>query len=609
MLNSDQPMYPSLTQRFLDAVDQRPTPRALLHKVAGEWQAISSAEFLRRVAGLSHALAQLGVKTGHRVGLFSPNRPEWHIADFAILGLGALDVPLYFRESATRMCYILNHCAARVVFVAGEEPLKLLLECRRDLPNVEHIIAAGAAPELAGEVLRYETLIAATGEKEIAEYRRAATAVKAGQLATMIYTSGTTGEPKGVMLTHANISSNDIDTCEHVEFFADDVGLSFLPLNHIYERMIDCSYLFHGIPVAYVERPEDVQTALREVKPTLMAAVPRVFEKIYEGIQAKGAQLEGTRRRLFEWAMRVVEQASPWRCHGREVPLSVKLQWALANTIAFPKIRAALGGRLRSCSAGSGPLRKELIEFFATVGLPIYQGYGLTETSPVVSTNRQGANKIGTVGRPIRNVEVRIAADGEILVKGPCVMQGYFMKPAETFEALGEDGWLHTGDIGFVDADGYLSITDRKKDLIKTAAGKFVAPQPIENKLKTSPLISNAAVVGDARKFVVALIVPNIAAVTAEAHKHAGLTLASPAEVCANAWVRARMAEEIERLTAELAQYEKIKRFALLDHDFTTEGGQLTYTMKLIRRAIETKYRDVIDRLYAEAEGQAVRSE
>lgn len=594
-------MYPTLTQRFLEAVDERPNPRALLHRVAGEWQAISSGEFLRRVAGLSQALAQLGVKTGDHVGLLSPNRPEWHIADFAILGLGAVDVPVYFRESAERLCYILNHCRARVVFVAGEEQTRLLLECRCHLPHIEQIIAAGTSADAGGEVLRYEALIGSASDREIVAYRQAAAKVQSIQPATLIYTSGTTGEPKGVMLTHANISSNDIDSCEGIEFFSDDVGLSFLPLAHVYERMIDCSYLFHGISVAYVERPDDVQTALREVRPTRMACVPRVFEKIYEGIQAKGQQLTGWRRKLFHWAMRTVREAVPWRCHGQPVSARVKLHWAIAHAMAFPKIRAVLGGRLRSCSSGSGPLRKDLIEFFTTVGIPIYQGYGLTETAPVVATNRHEANKIGTVGKPIRNVQVRIAADGEILVKGPCVMQGYFENAAETKSVLTEDGWLHTGDIGFLDADGYLSITDRKKDLIKTAAGKFVAPQPMENKLKTSPLISNAMVLGDARKFVVALVVPNFAAIEAEARQFAGLELASRSEVCANAWVRARMAEEIERLTSHLAQYEKIKRFALLDHDFTVDGGQMTYTMKLIRRAIEQKYGDVIDRLYAEA--------
>jgi len=601
--------YPTLTKRFLDAVTQRPNPRALLYKSGGDWAGISSGEFLRRVAGLSHALAQLSVKTGDRVGLLAANRPEWHIADFAILGLGAADVPVYFNESATRLCYVLKHSGAKVVFIAGEQQLQLFQRCRQGLPQIEHVIVAGVPADPGGDYLRYETLTAATGKKEIAAYKESALRISPGDLATIIYTSGTTGEPKGVMLTHANISSNDIDSSWDFQFRADDVSLSFLPLAHVYERMIDYSCLFHSIPVAYVERPEDVQVALREVQPTLIAAVPRVFEKIYEGIMARGQLLTGPQKRLFEWAMRIAREAAPWRSYGRGVSLGVQAQWAIANMVAFTKIRGALGGRLRSCSSGSGPLRKELIEFFTTVGIPVYQGYGLTETSPVVSTNRERANKIGTVGRPIRNVEVRIAADGEILVKGPCVMQAYFNNEAETRAALTEDNWLHTGDIGFLDADGYLSITDRKKDLIKTAAGKFIAPQPIENILKTSPLISNVCVLGDARKFAVALIVPNFSAMEAEARQQAGLELAARTELCANAWVRARMAEEVERLTAHLAQYEKIKRFALLDHDFTPEDGQLTHTLKLIRRAVASSYHDVIDRLYAEAESHRMPSE
>jgi long-chain acyl-CoA synthetase len=527
------------------------------------------------------------------------------------MGLGAADVPVYFNESPDRLCLILNHSESRVAFAAGADQARKLMECRALLPRVEHFILAGAPADLPGEFLRYETLIASAGEREAAEYRRRAAAVKAEDIATLIYTSGTTGEPKGVMLSHANISSNDLDSsCDYV-FQPDDVGLSFLPLSHVYERMIDYSYIFHGVPVAYTERPEDLRQALLEVRPTLIAAVPRAFEKIYEGILARGQQLRGWRRSMFEWALGVAREAGPWRAYGRPVSFGVKLQWALANVLAFPKIRRALGGRLRSCSQGGGPLRAELIEFFTTVGVPIYQGYGLTETSPVVSTNRREKNKVGTVGKPIKNVQVRIAADGEILVKGPCIMQGYFKNEAATRAALTEDGWLHTGDIGHLDGDGYLTITDRKKDLIKTAAGKFVAPQPIENKLKTSPLISNAAVVGDRRKFVVALIVPNAAAVE-ERLRAAGVEPPPRDALAEHPRVRALIAAEVERLTAHLAQFERVKCFALLDHDFSFDGGQLTYTMKLKRHFIEERYEDIIERLYQQAEAehaeQAVKS-
>jgi long-chain acyl-CoA synthetase len=331
------------------------------------------------------------------------------------------------------------------------------------------------------------------------------------------------------------------------------------------------------------------------------AAVPRFFEKFYANITEKGSQATGIRRRLFDWAMGVAREALPWRAYGRPVPLGVKLAWMLANQVAFSRIRAGLGGRVRAFSCGGAPLARELAEFFWSVGVKVYQGYGLTETSPIVSTNLPGANKVGTVGRPIPNVEVRIADDGEILVRGPCVMRGYYQKPAETQEALSANGWLRTGDIGYLDPDGYLVVTDRKKDLLKTAAGKFVAPQPIENNLKSSPFILNAAVVGDKRKFVAALVVPHFSNVEARA-ADVGRHFSSHAELVADPWVHELIGEEIKRLTAHLAQYETIKRFVLLDEDFTFENGELTHTLKLKRRVIEQRYHNTVEQLYADVE-------
>jgi long-chain acyl-CoA synthetase len=591
--------YPSLTARFLEAIDQRPNPRALLYKAGDRWESITSQELLRRVAGLSAALAELGVKAGDRVGLLAPNCPEWHVADFAILGLGAADVPLYFRESDERIRYILNDSGAHVVVVAGAEQVRRFLELRAQLPGVERVIVARAPESAGGDALRLENLIAVAGEKEIRLYRERAAAVRPESLATIIYTSGTTGEPKGVMLSHANISSNDIEASTESVFLPDDVGLSFLPLNHVYERMIDYGYISHGITVAYVERPEDVQFALREVQPTIMASVPRVFEKIYETIQEKGSAATGFRRTLFEFAMRTARDAAPWRAHGRPVSLGTQLRWRLADKLLYPKIRAGLGGRLRSCTSGSAPLALDMLEFFWTVGVQIYQGYGLTETSPVVSTNTPLNNKIGTVGKTIPNVEVRIADDGEILVRGPCIMLGYYNKPEATRAALSPDRWLRTGDIGYLDADGYLVITDRKKDLIKTAAGKYVAPQPIENRLKASRYIQNAVVIGDRHKYVVALIVPQFATLEGEL-RTAGLELASRAELVAHPLVREIIGKEVEGVNAHLAQFETVKRHAILDHDFSFEGGELTYTMKLKRRTVEQRYAAIIESLYAE---------
>jgi long-chain acyl-CoA synthetase len=592
--------YATLTEKLLNVVDRMPNDRALSLRVNGRWEPMSSAEFLRRIAGLSNALEQLGVKTGDRVGLFAPNRPEWHVADFAILGLGAADVPIYFNESPDRIVYILNHSGAEVVIVAGEMQSRRLLECRNRLTSVKHIICAAAPADLGDDILRFETLAAATGDAAVAEYRLAAARVTSDQIATIIYTSGTTGEPKGVMLTHKNLSSNEATSVEPYRMIPADRAVSFLPLSHVYERVTAYAYLFHGVPVAYVERMEDLPQALLEIHPTMAAAVPRVFEKLYANILQKGREATGSKRRIFEWAMRVAKESVRWKAYGEEAPSWLRIRWRIADRIVYSKIREGIGGCFRAFISGGGPLAREFAEFFWAVGIPVYQGYGLTESSPVVSANYPGANKVGTVGQPIEHVSVRIAEDGEILVHGPCVMKGYYQKPEDTSAVISPDGWLSTGDIGRLDEDGYLYVTDRKKDLFKTAAGKFVAPQPIENSLKVSPLILNAVLVGDAHKFIAALIVPNFANVEAAARQQ-GRTFASHEELAADPWVHELIGREVAQVNSKLAQYETIKRFALLDHDFTFDGGQLTYTLKLKRRVIAGRYAKIIEGLYAEA--------
>jgi long-chain acyl-CoA synthetase len=377
-----------------------------------------------------------------------------------------------------------------------------------------------------------------------------------------------------------------------------DVSLSFLPLAHVYGRMIDYIFLFNGITVAYVESIDLVAQALLEVHPTVIAAVPRFFEKIYARLMEQGSKAAGMKRKLFDWAMNVARRAAPWRSGVKPAGPALKLQWALANKLVYSKIRAGTGGKLRVVFSGGAPLSRDLAEFFCAVGIPIYQGYGLTETSPILTSNYP-ENRVGSAGKPIPNVLIRIAGDGEILAKGPCVMQGYFKSPDATREVISEDGWFHTGDIGYLDSDNYLFITDRKKDLIKTAGGKFVAPQPIENALKTSPYILNAMIVGDQRKFVVALVVPNAATVSAKAQEQ-GIRFASNKEMAAHPWVRSLIESEVKRLTAHLAQWETIKRVALLPEDFTFDNGSLTYTLKLKRRVVEQQYREVIDKLYAD---------
>ena len=598
--------YLPLPQRLLAALDAHPTARAQLYRTDAGWQPISSAEFLRRVACLSTTLERMGVRAGDRVGLFAANSPEWHTADFAITGLGGVVVPIYFHESAERMAYILNDSGAKVLFVAGDDQARAVGALHGRLKTVERVILApvgGKASDHSscayGEPLWFDSVLSACGDAEIATYRQRAAQVTLDQLATLIYTSGTTGEPKGVMLTHRNLASNAEDACPKVDFRLDEVGLSFLPLAHIYERTVDYMYLFQGMTIAYVERMEEVPRALVEVQPSVAAAVPRFFEKIYANIIERGRATTGFRRRVFDWAIATAGRAAGWKAYGRPAPLGLRLAWMVADRLAYSKMRAGMGGRIRSFVSGGGPLTRELAEFFWAIGLPVYQGYGLTETSPIVSTNWPEKYKTGTSGFPTPRVEIRIAADGEIEVRGPCVMAGYYNRPEETKAAIGADGWFRTGDIGHLDEDGYLVVTDRKKDLLKTAGGKFVAPQPIENRLKTSPYILNAVVVGDGRKFVSALVVPNLAAVEAAA-RTAGVAFAKPADLVGNPWTQGLIGSEVERVCADMAQYEKIKRFALLPEDFTFANGEVTYTLKVRRREIEKRYRAAIESLYAD---------
>jgi long-chain acyl-CoA synthetase len=591
--------YGSLPSRFLHAVDEHPTSRAQLARRFERWEPISSQELLRRVAGLADALVELGVRPGDRVGLLAPNCPEWHTADFAISGSGGVTVPIYFNESPERMTYILNHCGAQVLFVSGAAQLAKVLQIRGDLKELQQVIVADAGDDLPTEFLRYETLIATAGAPEIASYRLRAAQVLPSQLASIIYTSGTTGEPKGVMLTHTNFSSNVSDSCRELILNPGvDLAVSFLPLAHVYGRTLDYVLIFGGCPLAYVPVIETVAQALVEVKPTILGAVPRFFEKIYARLMEQGTKSTGAKRRIFHWSMKLTQKIAPWRCGEASASLATKLQWVIADKLVYSKIRAATGGHLRVVLSGGAPLSRNLAQFFWAIGIPIYQGYGLTETSPVL-TSTYPQNRIGSSGRPIPNVQIRIADDGEILAKGPCVMQGYYKAPEATRQVLSEDGWFSTGDIGYLDKDNYLYITDRKKDLLKTAAGKFVAPQPIENMLKTSPYILNAMVVGDQRKFIVALIVPNPTTVAAKLAED-GLNFSSNAELAVHPRSYALVEEEVRRLTTHLAQYETIKRFALLPDDFTFDSGSLTFTMKLKRRVVEKQFHDLIDKLYSD---------
>ncbi|MGH9803865.1 MAG: AMP-dependent synthetase/ligase, partial [Candidatus Acidiferrales bacterium] len=557
--------------------------------------------FLHRAAALAATLQRLGVKKGDRVGLFSENRPEWSIADFALLGLGALNVPVYPAESVDRLTFILRHSEARLCFVSGADQFEKVKAAWNNLPHLEAIIPfvpVGDAPSGRRVVSWAEAAPESAGPSALAGFERTARSLAPADLATLIYTSGTTGTPKGALLTQNNFASNVLGVQAVLPYGGDDTALSLLPLCHIFERTNLYAYLTQGTSIAYAESFDNVADNLLEVRPTVMAVVPRFFEKLYARLMEKVQAAPAPRRKLFDWAVAVGRRATPYRLDARPLPFALALQYRLAEALVYRKLRAQLGGRIRCIISGGAPLARGLNEFFHALGLTIFEGYGLTETSPVISVNVPGAARLGTVGRPIPGVEVKIADDGEILSRGPHIMAGYFKNPEATAETI-RDGWFYTGDIGALDPDGFLAVTDRKKDLFKTAGGKFIAPQPLENRLKQSPYIQNAVVIGDRRKFAVVLLVPNQKTLEQFAAER-GLAHRSPAELYALPAVRAVLQAEVDSVNEHLAQYEKLKRFALLEHDFTFDAGQLTYTQKLRRRQIEEQYRDLIESLFAD---------
>jgi len=590
---------PTLNQLWLDSLHRHPRPDLLWAKRDGRWQAISSHTFLRRAASLAESLQKLGVGKGDRVALFSENRPEWHIVDLAVLGLGAINVPIYLSESVERLQYILQHSEAKVCFVSTAEQFGKVSLLWNELPALEHVVSFGVVGESGRRVLAWSALVRDDAPAEVVGvFEATARALQSDDVATLIYTSGTTGVPKGVLLTQDNFASNVLALSDLLPKKSDNLAMSMLPLCHIYERTNAYHYFHHGVSIAYADSFERVADYLLEVRPTAMAAVPRFFEKVYANIQKKVAAKPPLLRRVFDWAGRVGRETLPYRLALQPLPLGLRLRYALADLLVYRKIRAQLGGRFRYFISGGAPLSPGINEYLHSLGLTIYEGYGLTETSPVISVNYPGRTKLGTVGPPLPEVEVKIAEDGEVLCRGPLIMKGYYRMEEETREAL-RDGWFHTGDIGELDADGFLRITDRKKDLIKTAGGKYVAPQPIENELKQSPYIQGAVLVGDRQRFVAALLVPNYSAVERFAAEQ-GVAAGTRGELLAQPKVRALFDAEIEKVNGHRAQFERIKRYALLEHEFSFDGGQLTYTQKVRRRQVEEQYKELLERLYGE---------
>jgi long-chain acyl-CoA synthetase len=574
---------------------------------------LSSKEMFERVRDLSLGLRTLGVSSGDRVAIIAESRPEWQLCDFAILAAGAVTVPIYPTLSSAQAQYILQDSGARLAIVSTRLQLEKTQEVRHLLPALEAVVcmdpAAASAAPAAASVLSLDELERRghtwmTGEWGAGrEFRDTARAVTPDSLATIIYTSGTTGEPKGVMLTHDNLVSNMRASAAALEISQDDVALSFLPLSHGFERMVSFVYLFSGVTIVFAESFDTIARDLVRVRPTVLTGVPRVYEKLHARILEGGQSAGGVKAALFHWAVNAGLARARVVLRGRRASPLAALKTALGERLVFSTVREKLGGRLRFVASGSAPLADTVMEFFYAVGVPIIEGYGLTETSPILTFNPLHALRVGTVGRAIPGVELRIAEDGEILARGPNVMRGYFNKPEATAAVL-IDGWFHTGDIGRIDAEGYLTITDRKKDLLVTSGGKKIAPQPIEAVLKRSPLIGEAVVLGDRRKYAAALIVPEYAALERRL-KDLGRPGGTREELSTRPDVIALYQEIVDALNRELSQFERIKRIALVPHEFTVESGELTPTLKVKRKVVEQRWKNQIEALYSDQRSAA----
>ena len=583
----------TLNDIFL-AVCARQRDRVMLQRQVLGWLPISSAELYRNVGGVARALELWGIRQGDRVAILSENRPEWTITDFAALSLGAVTVPIYSTQTAEQTSFILNDSGARVIAVSTRDQLEKILTIQRHTP-VEQIVVMDAA-ETAHATQMQRLMLQGPTERDPHLDARTQS-IQPKDLATIIYTSGTTGAPKGAMLTHGNMASNIACSLEGFGLGAsnEEVSVSFLPLSHVTARHVDFALLYRGVTLAYCPDITRLPQALAEVQPVIFVGVPRVYEKIHQQVVIKSSGFP--KNALYRWALSV-GHAHRAEILAGEHPKS--LAWALADRLLFSKVRLGMGGKAESFISGGAPLGRELAEWYADIGIRIHEGYGLTETSPVIAVNMPSAHKLGTVGKPLANVEVRIAEDGEVLVRGPSVFPGYWNRPEETREAF-VDGWFKTGDIGSFDADGYLSITDRKKDLIKTSGGKFIAPQPIENALKLNPLIGAVVVLGEKRKFPAVLISPYFPLLEdwARANK---IAFESRAELVAHPKVQALYDGIVDQHNANVARFEKLKRVLLVAEELSAAAGTLTHTFKVRRRGIEERYHTLIEDMYAKAE-------
>jgi long-chain acyl-CoA synthetase len=580
----------TLRDLFESVVKSLPGRKELLRIRAGRgWRTYTVKEFERATRETAARLSRAGVAPGDRIALFSENRPEWHVLDFACHILGAVPVPLYATLPAAQVSYIVRDSGAKVLVVSGKERAATALAAAAELPDVQLLgVDRGLADGLAG--LQDLTLPPARRWPE-------PPALGGGDVASLIYTSGTTGEPKGVMLSHRNFMSQVSTAATLYPITERDICMSFLPLSHVFERTVDYVFFDRGSQINYVESIERVPAQLTEIRPTIMVSVPRLYERSYIKIISKVQQEGGAKRRLFEWALRVGREVRGAEWRGGRASAFARGQFAVARSRVFSKVLDRLGGRLRFSISGGAPLAREVGEFFDIVGLPILQGYGLTETAPVIAANRLDANRIGSVGQIFPGVEVRIAADGEILARGPNIMLGYWGKADATAEVIDGDGWLHTGDVGYLDSDGYLFITDRKKDIIVTSGGKNVAPQPIEGRLGATPYIAQAVLIGDKFPYLTALIVPNFENLATHFAER-GVTNLGAEEIARHAETETLVGAAVRQVNAELAVHERIRRFTVLAREFSMEEGEITPTLKVRRRVIGERYGALIEQMY-----------
>lgn len=589
-------------------LERTPLPDMLAGKENGQWKTYSTQEVKNIVDQLSAGLLQLGITAGDgtpegrdKIAIISKNRPEWLMLDMAVQQIGAVLTPVYPTISVNELEFILQDAQVKMIFVNDEELYHKVQHIKGQVPSLKETFTF---EKIAG-VRHWKELLGMSGQSSIGKVKAIAATIQYEDLATIIYTSGTTGKPKGVMLSHRNLLSNVMDSipCFPPGENTTMRALSFLPLNHVFERMVSYVYLFKGTAIYYAESLETIGDNLKEVKPTMFTTVPRLLEKVYDRIMIKGAELTGIKRKLFFWAHDLAARFEI----NKNMGIGYKMQLALANKLIFSKWREALGNNLLCIVTGGAACQVRLIRIFTAAGIPIMEGYGLTETSPVISVNRyqEKGRMFGTVGPLIDHVEVKIAEDGEILCKGPNIMMGYYKRPDLTQDAVSADGWYHTGDIGMMVDNQYLKITDRKKEMFKTSGGKYVAPLPIENKLKESPFVEQVMVVGSERKFVGALIVPSFSNLKDWARQH-GVTATDPVELIQNPQIIQHFKDLVENFNKYFNHVEQIKKFELVPNEWSVETGEMTPKLSLKRKVIMEKFREAIERIYHDVRPEAV---